>query len=667
MCIWLKKATAFCLCLLILMGNGGVAAAMEPEVPVEQVQEKQETPPEPGTEPEEPEDEPSDPDTGTKEPEDGPSDPDTGTEKPEDEPSDPDTGTEEPEDEPSEPDAGIEEPEDEASEPDTEPEGPVVGGTPETDIGSETPGGEHPEASDYTVTLEDQVIKDGEMLSFTTVSSAFAGSDILEDGFYPGTLTVVLTGQVVIESGGSLSIGTLSVGGPEAKPVITGTGTIVVKGGGQLQLTCVDLSPQGEGPVIIQESGASVELTATNVEEGMVQWSGPLVNNLYYNPDDLWLEVGTALTGDLLPASMKVDVQEQGSGEYREVPLSWDMSGYDGQTDGELTLTGQFLDENGQPLPSLVPLTLRVRWYTPGTLVVTEAEWKGSTVPTVELTVQELPEFADVWGEVSTDDGATWTRWENEEQFFIVEVEQGGWACIFQLTDETPGLFRIAAEDPWVDPYAYWRSEAFALGPSEDDEDSGGNRGGSTTPGTPEREPEPVPRPDAPTEEVEGQEGQSQGEVSKPVSPTEEEPEEQVRPEPPLTVSGQEQPEQQDIPPVEEDNDHASGYRPEYLVQTQSDESAQEADADDSLLLAEQEPESQLQDSATQEENPSREEAGAAPAAAEEPVLAAVEEAAVVQTTPQVLDQPLQVLMVVIGLAACAAAAVAVGILRKRK
>ena len=33
--------------------------------------------------------------------------------------------------------------------------------------------------------LEDRVIKDGETLSLTTVSSAFAGSDILEEGYYP--------------------------------------------------------------------------------------------------------------------------------------------------------------------------------------------------------------------------------------------------------------------------------------------------------------------------------------------------------------------------------------------------------------------------------------------------------------------------------------------------
>ena len=655
MCVWLKKATAFCLCLLILWGNGGMAAAVEAPVSLEQTQEDSVTAPEPSTEPEDPEGEPSEPDTEPETPEEEPFEPGTEPEDPEGEPSESGTEPETPEEEPSEPDTEPEDPEEEPSEPGTdETEPPVVGGTPETGEGTETPGGE---INAYTVTLEDRVIKDGETLSLTTVSSAFAGSDILEEGYYPGTLTVVLTGQVVVESGGSLSIGTLSVGGPEAEPVITGTGTIVVKAGGQLRLTCSVLSPQGEGPVIIQEEGGSVELTDTDVEEGMAQWSAPLVNNLYKSPDDLWLEVGTALTADLLPTSMQVDVQEQGNEDDREVPLSWDMSGYDGQTDGELTLTGQFLDESGQPLSSLVPLTLRVRWYTPGTLVVTKAEWMGSTVPTVELTVEELPEFADVWGEVSTDDGVTWTRWEDEERFFIVEVEQeGGWACVFQLADETSGLFRVAAEDPWADPYAYWRSEAFALSPPEDGEDSGGNRGGSTTPDTPDQEPEPEPRPEDPTLE------KPQDLLPEPDLPEEETAggKEDLT-ELPLTDSGQEKvPE--DIPAEKENQNHPSGYRPEYLVQTQPDKSTQDqvAEQDDSLTLTEQEPDSDPQSDQV-------EEISAPVAAVEAPALAEVEELAVVQTPPQSLSTPLQFLLAAAGLAACVAAAVAVGVLRKRK
>lgn len=243
----------------------------------------------------------------------------------------------EPEDqEPEDPEP--EDPEPENPEPEN-PNLPVIGTPVEPGEEPGAPDGDTPETTDYTVTLGDQVIQDGEVLSLTTVSSAFAGSDFLEEGYYPGTLTVVLTGQVVVESGGTLGIGTLSIGGPEAKPVITGTGSIVVKAGGQLRLTCTALSPQGEGPVIIQETGGSVELTGTTVEEGMAQWSAPLVNNLYKSPDDLWLEVGTELTDSLLPASMEVDVQEQGHEDTQEVPLTWDMSGYDGRTDGELTLT----------------------------------------------------------------------------------------------------------------------------------------------------------------------------------------------------------------------------------------------------------------------------------------------------------------------------------------
>ena len=179
-----------------------------------------------------------------------------------------------------------------------------------------------------------------------------------------------------------------------------------------------------------------------------------------------------------------------------DVPLAWDLSGYDGRTDGEVALAGKFLDEAGQPLTSMLPLEITVRWYTPGTLVVTEAEWKGGTVPTVQLTVPELPEDANVWGEVSADGGETWSRWEDEAFFFIVDIEAEGKACVFVVSDDMEGLFRVVAEDPWAEEYTCWRSDAFFLSPPEDGEDSGGNRGGSTTPGSPDRQPEPIPRPD---------------------------------------------------------------------------------------------------------------------------------------------------------------------------
>ncbi len=370
------------------------------------------------------------------------------------------------------------------------------------EIGGQQPdlpegGTEEPEAASYTVTLGQQVVGQDESLSFTTVSTAFSGS--APEGYYPGNLTVELTGQVVVEAGGFLSVGTLSIGGPEASPVITGAGSIVVKAGGQLVLTGAILAPQGEGPMIVQETGGSVETVAVTAEDGLIQWASPLVCNLYDSPEQLWLPAGTPLTADLLPTSMYVTLQQQGREDQTEVALSWDLSGYDGRTDGELALAGVFLDEDGQPLPSLRPLELAVGWYTPGTLVVTDAQWKGSTVPTVQLTVPELPEYADVWGETSTDGGDTWISWTDEDVFFIVEVENEGWACIFVLPDDTPRLFRIAAQDTWADPYAYWQSESFQLGPPEDGEDSGGNRGGSTTPDSPDREPEPAPRPDTST------------------------------------------------------------------------------------------------------------------------------------------------------------------------
>lgn len=371
---------------------------------------------------------------------------------------------------------------------------PALGGAanPDGDSGTQESAGES-----YTAILDSCTIAEGESLNYTTVSSAFAGEP-MEEGYYPGELTIQLTGTVIVEAGGSLGIGTLSIGGPEAHPVLTGTGQIIVKAGGQLRLTCVVLEPQGQGPMIVQEDGGSVELTATPAAEGAVQWGAPLVNNRYQSPDDLWLEAGTVLTEDMLPASMEIDIQEMGQEVYMEIPLSWDLTGYDGRTRGELVLPGVFLGEDGQPLPSLEPLEITVHWYEAGVLVVTGAEWKGSTVPTVQLTLEELPEDADlIWGEVSRDGGTTWERWEDADGFFVVEIEPEGWACIFELPDETPGLFRVAAETAWwFDGYACWRSEAFALSPPEDGEDSGGNRGGSTTPDPPEREPEPADRPD---------------------------------------------------------------------------------------------------------------------------------------------------------------------------
>lgn len=374
--------------------------------------------------------------------------------------------------------------------PGTETPGTETPGTEKPEL--EAPGTEEPEteeeapqAASYEVHLEACRIGAEELYSYTTISPAYAGSSSME-GYYPGKLTVSVEGQIVIEAGGELSIGTLSLGGPEESPVLSGTGQIIVKAGGSLRLTDVVFADDVEGPMIVQEPGGSVVLQWTEEADGMVQWSSPLVNNRYDSPDDLWLEAGTVLTSDMLPTTMETDLQYQGTEEWQSVALSWDLSEYNGQTDGTWKISGVFLDESGQTMQSVRPLEMTVHWYIPEALVVTSAVWKGENVPTAQLVVQNLPEFADVWGEVSEDDGETWTIWKDAESFFLVAHEPEGDACIFVLPDETPRLFRIVAEDPIE--HTYWRSEAFSLYP-EEQEDSGGNRGGSITPVTPSREP----------------------------------------------------------------------------------------------------------------------------------------------------------------------------------
>ena len=371
-----------------------------------------------------------------------------------------------------------------------------------TDQGTST---DQPAVESYKETLSACTIGAGQLISFTTISPSYAGNPATE-GYYPGDLTVEITGQIIIEAGGELSIGTLSLGGTERSPVITGTrteaGLIVVKAGGTLRLNDVTFDTDGTGPLIIQEPGGSVELQMTQVEEGMVQWSSPLVDNLYVGPDDIWLEASTPLTPEMLPTTLEVDVQYRGESTTRQVSLSWDVEDYQGETQGQLVLTGTFLDEENAPLLSMLPLELTVHWYTPETIVVTQAVWKGDTVPSVQLTVEELPEWAEVWGEISQDNGTTWTRLDNEDSFFIVNGEPEGYVCVFVLPDDTPRLFRIAAEDTWEQ--RFWKSESFALSP-EDTEDSGGNRGGSTTPDTPDREPQPTQQPSpSPSPQPEG-------------------------------------------------------------------------------------------------------------------------------------------------------------------
>ena len=376
-------------------------------------------------------------------------------------------------------------------------ENPLTEESPDNSSSVETlppedlPDGSSPQEShteSYTVSLDNLHIQDGQHIYYTTISSENLGNSIPE-GYYPGDLLVEVTGAVVIEAGGSLTIGTLSLGGPEKSPILSfsQSGQIIVKAGGQLILTDTILSPSKEDLCIIQEPGGSVVLQMTQVDPQLIQWSGPLVNNLYTAPDDLWLTTGTPLTTEQLPSTMNVSVENKGTEEDTLLLLAWNLDEYNGQINGELTLTGNFLTDTGQILTSMLPLKITVHWYSPEKLIVSSAVWKGETVPTVQLTVENLPEFVTIWGEVSADHGATWTRWESEDEFFVAPVESKGNACIFVLPDETPRMFRIKAEDSWK--HLYWQSEEFYLHPEEQD-DSGGDRGGSVSPISPDRQPD---------------------------------------------------------------------------------------------------------------------------------------------------------------------------------
>ena len=287
-----------------------------------------------------------------------------------------------------------------------------------------------------------------------------------------------------------MGIGTLSIGSDsEASPVLCGTLSeiplIVVKSGGRLILTDVILDTSGEGLLILQEPGSSISLTATQLPPDIVQWAPPTVNNLHDAPDDLWLEEGTPLTASLLPSVLTSNLQEQGQEERVELPLCWDLSDYDGRTTGELTLTGAFLDDSGTRIPSMLPVTTTVHWYQPEELVVTDVIWKGTNACSAHFTLLQVPEHAQITGEISTDGGTTWEVWT---KFDTGEDDQGAVVCNFYEVANTPQSYRIVATDPQKP--AFWISKVFLL-PLEEDEDSGGNRGGSTTPVTPDREPTP--------------------------------------------------------------------------------------------------------------------------------------------------------------------------------
>ena len=340
----------------------------------------------------------------------------------------------------------------------------------------------------YTVELSG-TISAGQERHFTTVSPEFAGQQ-LPEGMYAGNLTVRLTGPVIVESGAMLSIGTLTIGGvDEASPVLQGTlqagGLIVVRSGGHLKLTDVVLQTSGSGLLIVQEPGANVELILTQVPEHLIQWAPPVVANDQDAPQDVWLPQGQVLTEADLPQTLSTNVQYQGQENRTELQLQWDMSGYDGRTDGSVTLQGNFVQGDGTVLDSVQPLTVTVRWYAPQQIVVTDTRWTGAEACTAALFLMELPQNAEVWGEISTDGGKSWSRWDAFEILYDVNDAPIG---MFYVPDNTPRYYRVAARQLQDgQPPVHWVSEAFLL-PEEESEDQGGNRGGSTSLPNPDRE-----------------------------------------------------------------------------------------------------------------------------------------------------------------------------------
>ena len=384
-------------------------------------------------------------------------------------------------------------------------------GDADTPPSSEEPGADEAPADEeeppilgdnvYTVSLDTQIIGNGEWHSYETVSPALAGNPFVAD-YYPGDLTVEITGQIVIESGGNLIIGKMSEGDPsQASPVIRGEllqdGLIVVKAGGSLTLKTVEFDLSGDGLLIVQEPGGSVYFADTELDGDLIQWAPPMVDNTYHQPSDLWLEEGTVLTEALLPGTLKTNLQHQGIQQWTDIPIQWDLSTYEEQSSGELTLAGHFLGVDGQILASSRPLELAVHWYRPDLIAVTDAVWMGETAASAKLQVEQLPDKAtDIWGEVSADGGTTWERWED---FHVREGDENT-ACVFYLPDDTPRHFRICASFISRNYRQYWASDSFLL-PEEDGDDGGGNRGGSITPVAPEREPEepdPTPTPTPP-------------------------------------------------------------------------------------------------------------------------------------------------------------------------
>lgn len=359
--------------------------------------------------------------------------------------------------------------------------------------GEESAGAEIPVNN---VKLGGVTIGAGETLSYTVVGSQYEPEE--GSGFYAGQLNLTITGPIVIESGGCLSIGPISIGGPEERAVIKAalgdTPLITVEAGGQLIIHYADFALTGEGTLIAQEPGAAISLIGSTLPDGAAAWSCPVVDNGSAAPDDVYLELGTALTPELLPGTLDVSVLDRGQELNATLALSWELGEHLGQREGEAQLTGSFLDENGEVLLSLQPLTLTVHWYAPGELVVTDARWTGGEAVTATLFLDELPDglwHFDVRGQTSPDG----ENWSDFADFEVLGDEEDGYTATFYLYDDNePRYFRLAASNG--DGSMYWYSDGYFLPTEEDsDEDQGGNRGGSTTLFPPEREPEPTPEP----------------------------------------------------------------------------------------------------------------------------------------------------------------------------
>ena len=419
-------------------------------------------------------------------------------------------------------------------------------------------------ATQHTVHLGPEILEEGEMRTYETLSPEFAGNPYLQEGMYPGTLDVYLDGPVVVEKGAFLKIGTFAIGSDgEASPALhaelSDEPLIVVREGGTLVLTDVELDLQGEGLLILQDPGASVKVQEMELPEDLVRRSTPFVENENRPLKDVWLEEGTPLTIEDLPSSLMAYVQENGKEEWREVALAWDLSGYDGRTSGEWTLTGSFVDAGGTPIPSEVPPSVSVRWYRLDELVVKDSFWSGKEAAAAQLVLGQLPDELDrLWGEVSEDEGKTWTVWE-EPLFILSQDVHGNPVAIFEVQDDTPRRYRVrgtnAAED------RFWLTESFLL-PEEEAADQGGNRGGAVNPLPPDREPlpiddgaleegDPAEENGDPTEETPAE--PETGETEEPVQPETEqlEPEQPETAEKPVAAKPWQEPERETFPAEE--------------------------------------------------------------------------------------------------------------------